>query len=175
MRSKFKILLISATLALISCGLRKVPLVRGGPHEGYDISVWIDGTQSSPKDSAVFLDKDYFSQVGGDRLWEVDSSISSQPKFEYRVDREIIGDVTSARAMLESPSKDGKGIWDPIYFNLSDPSDEFQPGWVVESENFEYADGKKAPDGLPSGTYLVRFFVYGTKSWDTQNIFVRVE
>jgi hypothetical protein len=170
-----KILFIIVTGLMSSCGfLFANKPISNEPHQGNHIKVWIDGERSQALTEPVFNGVNFFKYISGPGLWFVDDSVSGKPQFEYSFDDTVLGKFVEAKATIERHTPESYLGWETIYTNLSIPSADFAPGYTIPSSHFQLGEDDKMLESLPSGTYLVRLFVYGEKDWDSQVIFMMV-
>lgn len=144
-----------------------------GLQQGHDLKVTIDGKRSVPLTSTVFRNVDFFNRVSHAALWQIESPVSGNPGFYYEIDREVLGEFSSARVIIEKTGSE-KVHWEHFYSNLSSPSEEFEPRYTVKAEDFIRGEDATGLASLPPGIYLMRIYVYGSKNWDSQAIFVEV-
>lgn len=168
---KFLILLVPI---FFTCCVSIVP-IKDVPHEGYGLKVWIDGKRTYPIDVPVYQGLNFFQHVSGPGLWKIDNTVSGNPVFEYAIDKDKLGLFVEAKATFEKLKENEAGISEPFYSNLSGYTSDFQPGYSVMAENFQTAESDDVIAELPSGKYLVRLFVNGSKEWDSQTIFINIE
>lgn len=144
------------------------------PHHGNALCVWVDGQRTEPLATSTFNGMNFFNHISGSGLWQVNGNVAAAPELKYQIDYGKLGEFTQAKATFEKFNPTGNLHWETYYSNLSAPTSEFEPGYNVASSHFQTAESDQVLNALPSGTYLVRLFVYGNKDWDTQAVFVSI-
>jgi hypothetical protein len=131
-----------------------------GDHQGWSLTVAIDGSESSPGEAGP----------GGVQYWTV-PSFSARPVIRFAADKKKLGKFRMASVWL-NPYVNGDLDCRKLY-KLE--AADLAPGRECHARRWgRFFDGYEVVEGIPSGRYRLAIQAWGEKSWDRQYMNVEV-